>query len=388
MKKEDKKPKIGEAACPERSRSACPEQSRRAGSEPGEGSPSQGYFSTTELMHQGFPPVHGSDGGGANAPDGGPVRVLAVDDTVQNLELLDGLLTPRGYQVIKASDGREALQKVAECKPHIVLLDVLMPVMDGYETCRKLKENPETRFIPVVLLTALNSVDDKVAGIEAGADDFISKPFQRPELLARVKSLVRVKSLIDELEDARNVLYSLAIALDFNDPYTHGHSKRVADLSEKLATYIGLPEKDRDIIKSAGILHDIGKIATDKRVLHKPGALSGTEYDHVKEHPVIGEKICMPLKFAAPILPIIRGHHEKYNGEGYPDGLAGDEIHIGARIMSIVDVFDSLTSVRPYRSDIPSEVAIEVMKAEAVKGYWDKDLLTAFSEMHEKSQGS
>ena len=311
----------------------------------------------------------------------GAIRVLAVDDTMQNLELLDGLLTPRGYEVIKAVNGKEALEKVVQCKPHIILLDVLMPIMDGYETCRRLKSNPDTRFIPVVLLTALNSVEDKVAGIDAGADDFISKPFQRPELLARVKSLVRVKSLIDELEDARNVLYSLAIALDFNDPYTHGHSKRVSELSERLALHIGLSVKEQEQIKDAGILHDIGKIATDKGVLHKPGALNGAEYNHVKEHPVIGEKICMPLVFAKPILPIIRGHHEKFNGSGYPDGLAGDDIHVGARIMAIVDVFDALTSVRPYRSDIPSEVAIEVMKAEAVKGYWDKDLLDAFSGM-------
>ncbi len=322
-----------------------------------------------------------TDGGnGKGVECEGPLKVLAVDDNMQNLELLDGVLSSRGYEVIKAWNGKEALAKVSECAPHIVILDVLMPEMDGYETCRRLKENPETRFIPVVMLTALNNLDDKVRGIEAGADDFISKPFQTPELLARVKSLIKVRCLIDELEDARNVLFSLALALDFNDPYTHGHSRRVADGSERLAARLGLPREEQAVIRNAGILHDIGKIATDKGVLHKPGPLNGKEHNHVKEHPIIGEKICEPLNFARPLLPIIRGHHEKYNGTGYPDGLKKDEIPLGARIMAIVDVFDALTSVRPYRSGIPSEVAIEVMRAETAKGYWDKELLAAFSE--------
>jgi putative two-component system response regulator len=329
----------------------------------------------------------GGNGRGVECCEG-PLKVLAVDDNIQNLELLDGVLSSRGYAVIKALNGKEALAKVGECAPHIVILDVLMPEMDGYETCRHLKENPETRFIPVVMLTALNNLDDKVRGIEAGADDFISKPFQTPELLARVKSLINVRCLIDELEDARNVLFSLALALDFNDPYTHGHSRRVADGSERLAAHLGLPREEQEVIRNAGILHDIGKIATDKGVLHKPGPLNGKEHNHVKEHPIIGEKICEPLNFAKPLLPIIRGHHEKYNGTGYPDGLKKDEIPLGARIMSIVDVFDALTSVRPYRSGIPSEVAIEVMRAETAKGYWDKELLAAFSETLNGAKGA
>jgi putative two-component system response regulator len=311
----------------------------------------------------------------------GPVKVLAVDDNVQNLELLDGVLSSRGYEVIKAVNGREALQKVRDAAPHIVVMDVLMPVMDGYETCRCLKGNPVTRFIPVIMLTTLNRVEDKVRGIEAGADDFISKPFQTPELLARVKSLVRVRSLINELEDVRNVLFSLALTLDFNDPYTHGHSRRVAGGSERLAARIGLPGEDQEIIRNAGILHDIGKIAIDKGILHKPGKLNCAEYNHVKEHPVIGVRICEPLNFARPFLPIIRGHHERYDGTGYPDGITRDGIPLGARIMAIVDAFDALTSVRPYRSGIPPEVAVEVMKAEAKKGLWDTELLSAFSDI-------
>lgn len=318
-------------------------------------------------------------------PVKGRITVLAVDDNLQNVELLEGLLSANGYNIIKAYNGKEALKKVEEVIPDIVLLDVLMPIMDGYEVCRRLKAKRETKFVPIVMLTALDSIEDKVRGIEAGADDFITKPFQKPELLARVKSLVKMKGLISELENAQNVLFSLAIALDYNDPYTHGHSQRVSELSRRLAGHIGLSDVEQDVIANAGILHDIGKIATDKGILHKPGALSGMEYRHVMEHPVVGEKICMPLKFAQPLLPIIRGHHEKHNGTGYPDGLAGDEIPLGAKIMSIVDVYDALTSVRPYRSDIPGEVAVEVMRAEAVKGYWDRELLDLFADMIRKS---
>jgi putative two-component system response regulator len=312
------------------------------------------------------------------------VRILAVDDNIQNVELLEGLLASRGYEVIKAYNGMEALKKLEETSVDMVLLDVLMPKMDGYETCRRIKSRPETRLLPVIMLTALDSIEDKIRGIEAGADDFITKPFQKPELLARVKSFERLKGLYDELENAQNVLFSLASALDYNDPYTHGHSRRVSEFSVRLAAHIGLDDGDQDIIRNAGVLHDIGKIATDKTILHKPGALNAIEYKHVKDHPVVGEQICKPLKFARPLLPIIRHHHEKYNGTGYPDGLVGEDIPLGARIMAIVDVYDALTSVRPYRSDIPPEVALEVMKAEAVKGYWDKELLDSFCEVLRK----
>lgn len=309
------------------------------------------------------------------------VTILAVDDNMQNLELLEGLLSSKGYSVVKAYNGKEALEKAAEVSPDIILLDVLMPQMDGIECCKRLKEGSETRLVPVIMLTALDSTEDKVRGIEAGADDFITKPFQKPELLARVKSLVKMKGLIDELENAQNVLFSLASALDHTDPYTHGHSHRVSELSAKLAAFMELPFSDQEAVKNAGILHDIGKIATDKGILHKPGALNGQEYKHVKEHPVVGETICKPLKFAKPLLPLIRSHHEKYNGSGYPDGLEGESIPMGARILAIVDVYDALTSTRPYRNDIPSAVAVEVMKAEAAKGYWDSEILKSFSEM-------
>lgn len=309
------------------------------------------------------------------------VNILVVDDNRGNVELLEALLVSRGYNIFKAYNGEDALKMVEEVFPHVILLDVMMPRMDGYEVCRRLKEKNVTRFIPVVMLTALSDIGDKIKGIEAGADDFISKPFQKPELLARIKSLVRVKNLLGELEDARNVIFSLATALDFNDPYTHGHSRRVSEMAAKLAGLLGLSQQEQNNIMDAGLLHDIGKIAVDKSILHKAGALNAMEYEHVRQHPVVGEKICKPLKFAQPLLPIIRSHHERFSGVGYPDGLAGDNIPLGARIIGVVDLYDALTSVRPYRRRMPQDVALEVMKMEAGKGYWDKEILMSFVEI-------
>ena len=309
------------------------------------------------------------------------INILVVDDNQANVDLLDALLSSRGYNLFKAYSGEDALKMVEDVLPHVILLDVMMPKMDGYEVCRRLKAKDTTRFIPVIMLTALSDIDDKIKGIEAGADDFISKPFQRPELLARVKSLVRVKNLLEELEDARNVIFSLALTLDFNDPYTHGHSRRVSCLAVKLAGLMGLSYQEVNNVRDGGLLHDIGKIATDKGILHKAGVLNAMEYEHVKQHPVVGEKICSPLKFARPLLPIIRSHHERFNGTGYPDGLAGDNIPLGARIIGISDLYDALTSVRPYRRGMPREVALEVMKLEAGKEYWDREVLKAFIEV-------
>ncbi|MEK6790734.1 MAG: HD domain-containing phosphohydrolase [Deltaproteobacteria bacterium] len=308
-------------------------------------------------------------------------RVLVVDDYVQNVELLEALLTSMGYSVIKAYNGAEALKAVSESFPDLILLDVLMPGMDGYEVCRRLKSQESTRLIPVVMITALNCLEDRVRGIEAGADDFITKPFQRPELVARIKSLVRVRMLLSELENAKNVLFSLAITLDFNDPYTHGHSQRVAEYGRRLAAHIGLPEAEQKNIMFSGILHDIGKIATDKNILHKPTALSGKEYDHIKQHPVVGEKICEPLNFAKPFLNVIRNHHEKYNGTGYPDGLVGEVIPYGSRIIAVTDAFDALITMRPYRRSMSARDAVGIIKEETLRGYWDPEIVRAFCDM-------
>lgn len=308
-------------------------------------------------------------------------RVLIVDDNIQNLALLEAHLSSQGYKVIKARNGVEALEKVRSESIDLVILDIMMPGMDGYEVCRKIKEDEETRIIPVVMVTALQEVKDRIEGIEAGADDFISKPYNKLELFTRVKSLLKVKRLNEELERAQNVLYSLATALEVNDPYTYGHSERVSELSAKVARKIGLPLKEQELIKRASLLHDIGKIGINISVIHKPGPLTEEEFAIVKAHPVIGEKICSPLKFTQPMIPIIKYHHERLDGRGYPEGLKGDEIPLGARIVAVVDAYDAFTSRRPYRSAIPSEGAISILRAESKEGRWDKEVVEILSEV-------
>ncbi len=302
-------------------------------------------------------------------------RILIVDDIPQNLILLETHLSNQGYEVIKARSGKEALEKIKEDSIDLVLLDVMMPGMDGYEVCRKIKEDEDTRIIPVVMVTALKDVEDKIKGIEAGADDFISKPYNKLELLTRVRSLLRVKKLNEELEKAQNVLYSLATALEVNDPYTHGHSERVSRLALKIAKLMKLPPKEQELIKRASLLHDIGKIGVNITVIHKPGPLTEEEFEIVKAHPVIGEKICSPLKFAQPMIPIIKYHHERLDGRGYPEGLKGEEIPLGARIVAVADAYDAFTSRRPYRAAVSRKDAISILRTESKEGRWDREVV-------------
>ncbi len=313
-------------------------------------------------------------------------RVLIVDDNVQNLILLETHLSNQGYEVVTARNGMEALEKIRKDSIDLVLLDVMMPGMDGYEVCRRIKENEETRIIPVVMVTALKEMEDKIRGIEAGADDFLSKPYNKLELLTRVKSLLRVKKLNEELERAQNVLYSLATAIEVNDPYTHGHSERVSELSGKVAERMGLPPKEQELIRRASLLHDIGKIGINVSVIHKPGPLTEDEFAIVKTHPIIGEKICSPLRFARPMIPIIKYHHERLDGKGYPEGLKGDKIPIGARIVAVVDAYDAFTSRRPYRSAISSEDALAILRAESREGRWDRDVVDVLCEIVEEGK--
>ncbi len=307
-------------------------------------------------------------------------KILIVDDNQQNLELLEAYLSGADYHVIKASNGEEALQKVAQDPPDLVLLDLIMPKLDGFEVCQRLKGDEATRLIPIVMTTTLQEMEDRIKGIEAGADDYLTKPIIKRELMARVRSLLRVKHLNDQLERTEGVISSLALAVEARDPYTEGHCERMSDFSFRLAREIGLPEEEQGVIKSAGILHDIGKIGVPDAILLKPGPLTTEEFAIMKEHPVTGERICRPLRTARLLLPMIRHHHERMDGLGYPDGLRGEEIPIGARIITVADVYDALTSTRPYRPEIPRKKAIQMLREEAGRQL-DPLLVEAFIEI-------
>jgi putative two-component system response regulator len=307
--------------------------------------------------------------------------VLVTDDNEANLELLSGILTAAAYRVFCARSGEEALTLIRTEIIDVALLDVIMPGQGGFAVCQKLKSNPDTRFIPVVLVTGLSNTDDRIHGILCGADDFLSKPINKQELLARVQSLVRMKAFTDELENAESVLFSLAKSIEAKDPYTEGHCERLSEFSEALGEHLGMPEESCVALRRAGIVHDIGKVAVPDQILLKKSSLTPEEWQVMKQHPVIGERICAPLRSFRPLLPIIRHHHEKLNGTGYPDGLSGDDIPLTAKILQVTDVYDALTTDRSYRKAMRPSEAFHLMRKEVQLGWWDGDLVDEFERV-------
>jgi putative two-component system response regulator len=309
-----------------------------------------------------------------------PQTILIVDDDAANRELLEHILETAGFSVACAGDGQQALIEFERTSPDLVLLDVQMPNLNGFEVCRRFKSNPGARLIPVVLVTALSAVQDRVRGLEAGADDFLIKPVDRSELIARVRSLLSLKAFTDELEQAETVLFSLAQSIEGKDPYTEGHCQRLSDYSAYLGERMGLPLEQITALRRAGVVHDIGKIAVPDAILLKPAKLTTEEFKVMQQHPLLGERICGPLKSFRLVLPIIRHHHEKRDGTGYPDGLKGDQIPLTARILQVVDVFDALTTLRPYKRALSVSEALEVMDEEVKKGWWDPEIFSQFKQ--------
>jgi putative two-component system response regulator len=307
--------------------------------------------------------------------------LLVVDDIESNLELMEAVFLKEGFRVYTAIGSSTAIEIFKQHHPDLAVLDVMMPGIDGFELCMKLKDISGRRFFPVILLTALTDHKSKIKGIESGADDFISKPFDNSELILKIKSLLKLKALQEELDHSESIILSLAVTMEARDPYTKGHSTRVSKLSADFVSFLGIPQKNQEEMKKAGILHDIGKICLSASLLCKPGALTVEEADSIKRHVVLGEEICRPLFSMRKILPAIRHHHERWDGKGYPDRLAGEDIPLMARILSIVDSFDAMMSVRPYRDRKSSKETIGTMKLERDEGQWDPELLGYFLEM-------
>jgi putative two-component system response regulator len=307
--------------------------------------------------------------------------ILVADDNELNRELLSSLLAPEGYQVICVTDGQQALDQLSSDSIDLALLDVVMPRKTGFDVCLAIKAKPETRLIPVLLLTSLNSDDDRIRGIMCGADDFLSKPVNKHELLARVQSLLRLKQFTDELDNAEAVLFSLALSIEAKDPYTEGHCDRLSKYSVALGEKLGLSENLRVALRRGGLVHDIGKLAVPESILLKPGPLTPEERKIMEKHTIDGERICAPLRSFRHVLPIIRHHHEKWDGSGYPDGLKGEKIPLTARILQVTDIYDALTTDRPYRKALPSEKAFAIMREEVKRGWWDAVILSEFERI-------
>jgi putative two-component system response regulator len=301
--------------------------------------------------------------------------VLVADDDEEIRKPLEYALRLQGYRVLTADDGVQALSVLEEQPVDVALLDAGMPRESGFSVCRTVKSRSSTRLVPVVLMAGLGGTDVRVQGVEAGADDFLSKPVRKEELLARVKSLVRLKRMGDELETAESVLFNLANSIEARDPYTGGHCQRVARYAADLGEQLGLPQDFCVALRRGGLVHDIGKVMIPDHVLLKRGPLNSEERRLVESHAVIGEQICAPLKSFRNVLPIIRSHHERQDGSGYPDHLAGEQVPLGARILQIVDIYDALTSDRPYRLALTPEQALATLREEAGRGWWDKKLI-------------
>ena len=308
--------------------------------------------------------------------------VLVVDDYEPNLSGMRLMLECGGYDVLTASNGHDALNLVQQRRPDVVLLDVIMPGMSGLDVCAAIKQSALTRLTPVVLISAAQLRDTRVAGLDAGADDFLNKPVDPEELYARVRSLIRLKGVTDELETAEALFLALGRVIEARDPYTEGHCERLADYATALGRCLGLPESDVNALYRGAFLHDIGKIAIPDRVLLKKGKLTAREYQLMQQHPIIGDELCCTVKSLDDVRPIVRSHHERFDGRGYPDKLAGDDIPLLANIVGVVDMFDALTSDRPYRKATSDAAAYRIILSEAKSGWREVALVEAFIELH------
>lgn len=316
-------------------------------------------------------------------------HILVVDDLPANRRTLKALLTQDGYRVSVAADGEQALSAVAQDRPDLVLLDILMPKVDGYEVCRRLKNDPATRLVPVVLVTGLTEPESRIRGLQVGADDFMAKPFIVPEMKARVASLLRLKRYTDALDSAESVILSLAKTIEARDHATDGHCQRLAAYATALGRRLGLSADEIDTLRVGGYLHDIGKVGIPDRILLKEGKLTADEYELMKQHTVIGDELCADLRFLKHVRTIVRHHHERLDGSGYPDGLVGDRLPLLPQIMGIVDVFDAITTARPYKPAMPAARACAELRAEVRRGWRREALVESFIGMlteHEEGE--
>jgi len=315
----------------------------------------------------------------ANADEKPPhSTVLVVDDEEGTRTFFRRLLTSRGYNVDFAVDGPSALGAIEQRPPDVVLLDVNLPGLSGFDVCRRLRQDSATRLLPVIIITGLNEQEQRIRGLEVGADDFLTKPVDTQELLARVRSLVRVKQYTDDLDSASSIIMTLATMIESRDGYSQGHCSRMANYGTGLGRALDLDESELQVLYRGGFLHDIGMLAISDTVLRKRGPLAPDEYELVKSHTVVGDTLCSNLRSLQPVRPIIRSHHERLDGSGYPDGLIGDEIPLMAQIIGIADVYEAVTTARPYQEPQSAEHAFDVLRSHAAHGWRRSDLVDAF----------
>ncbi|MEM9906555.1 MAG: HD domain-containing phosphohydrolase [Cyanobacteria bacterium P01_D01_bin.44] len=312
------------------------------------------------------------------APRIAPATVLVVDDQTSSRLVISELLSVEGHQVLEADGSRQVFNCIEEHQPDLVLLDVIMPEVDGFEICRQLKQSEQTRWIPVILMTASSDRSARLSGIEAGADDFLLKPFGQTELSARVRSLINQKRFNQHTDHAEQVLFSMAKAVENRDPSTGDHCDRIVQLSQSFGHYLGLSTEEIRNLVWGSYLHDIGKVGIPDAILLKADRLTASEWVKMRHHVLIGEEICKPMRALHGVTPIIRHHHERWDGSGYPDGLVGEQIPKLAQIFQLLDIFDALSNARSYKPALSLEKTLHIMKAETRKGWRNPDLFAQF----------
>jgi putative two-component system response regulator len=321
-------------------------------------------------------------------------KILIIDDDVFATSALEGLLSSEKYDLYFACDGIEGISMAVSIHPDLILLDVMMPKMDGFEACKRIRSMPDTAEIPIILITSLDDQDSRIQGLQSGADDFITKPYNKMELFARLQTILRLnryrriaeqQAKVEELNHELLTAYNKTIegwskALDLRDKETEGHTQRVTELTVKFARIMAIPEDELEHIRRGALLHDVGNLGIPDAILHKPGKLTEQEWEIMRQHPVYAYQWLNAIKFLEPALVIPYAHHEKWDGTGYPRGLKGDAIPIAARIFAIVDVWDALCAERPYRAATAKSEALEYILSQA-GSHFDPSLTKIFEKI-------
>jgi len=311
------------------------------------------------------------DDGLSSAAETAAGRILVVDDDAEIRNVLRKILHAARYHVAESATAEDALREVRERQPDLVLLDIGLPDRSGHEVLEEIRADPLTRLLPVVMLTGQATREEKLRAGREGVTDFLAKPVSADELVPRVRSLVMLKHFADEHEHAEHVILMLARTIDARDPYTAGHSGRVAEYADRIGKRMGMDAAELLEMRRGALFHDLGKIVVPDAILHKPGPLTRNERSVIEQHPTVGHELLSPMRTMRKTLPVVLSHHEKLDGSGYPDGIAGSAIPMAVRIVTVSDIFDALTSDRAFRAALKRETALEILSEGVLKGWWD-----------------